>query len=316
MTHGRFAPTPSGPLHRGSLLAAVASWLSARKKGGRWSVRIDNLDGNRCLPAAESLILRQLESFGLTWDGSPIRQSEHLTRYRAAHQRLAAQGRTYSCSCTRAALKQRQAVTGSFVYDRHCLVHLPNPGVMSASRFQLPDGVISWQDHALGLVTRASTLLGDPVVWRRDNVPGYDLACAVDEAAMGITEVVRGADLLRNTGTQIALLTSLDLALPAYAHVAIVLDANGNKLSKQNHAPTLSTSPAVMAEEMRTTLASLTYAVPDHDRPPPPADQLAWALSQPPRVWMPGHSDIDLGSPHGPLLASSLDALQQSGRAS
>lgn len=235
---GRFAPTPSGPLHLGSLLTALGSWLSARAAGGRWMLRIDDLDTPRVQPSAESTILRQLDAHGLHWDGAIRRQSQHLDEYAAALTRLRDQGRVYACTCTRAQLQQAAGGEDA-VYPGTCREAGRDTGG-AALRFAVGTGELVVNDEGLGRLTRRlEREVGDFVVRRRDGQFAYQLTCAVDEAAEGVTEVVRGADLIDSTFRQVQLLHALGLPVARYRHLPLVLGPDGRKLSKQNGAEPL-----------------------------------------------------------------------------
>jgi glutamyl-Q tRNA(Asp) synthetase len=252
---GRFAPTPSGPLHLGSLLTAVASWLDARSHGGQWLVRIDDLDRPRCPPGADATILRQLEAHGLHWDEAPRYQTAHVAQYRAALATLERAGRTYLCTCSRAALKQ-QARSGPEgpVYAGTC--RAARPGGRGALRVRLPDAELCFDDAWQGRQCRQlETEVGDFVVRRADGVIAYQLACAVDEQDQRISDVVRGADLLGSTFCQAWLQQQLGAQAPRYAHLPVLADARGRKLSKQNHAPAVDDRRA--ADNLRRCLRLL-----------------------------------------------------------
>ncbi len=242
---GRFAPTPSGPLHLGSLLTALASYLQARQQKGRWLLRIDDLDRPRIAADAEGRILRQLEAHGLLWDDPPRRQSDHLPDYHAALDRLRAQGLIYACACTRAQLMQ-QSLPGpdGLVYNGHCRgLGLPEEGL--ALRLRVPTERLQIIDAGQGGQSRQlERELGDFVLRRRDGIFGYQLACAVDEHAQGITEVVRGVDLLSSTFFQLHLMHRLRLRVPSYRHLPLLTDTGDRKLSKQNHAVAIEESQA------------------------------------------------------------------------
>lgn len=237
---GRFAPTPSGPLHMGSLVTAVGSFLAARTAGGRWVIRVDDLDSARNQADAETTILRQLEAHGLEWDGTIRRQSDHLPEYLAALTGLRRQGRLYACRCTRIELA-RMSLPGpdELVYSGVCRDR--NLGESGAAlRIRVPPELLRLDDIARGPIVRVLDRdVGDFVLRRRDGQIAYQLACAVDEAAQGITEVVRGADLLGSSFRQIHLMHCLGLPVPSYRHLPLVLDSAGRKLSKQNHAQAL-----------------------------------------------------------------------------
>lgn len=237
---GRFAPTPSGPLHLGSLLTALLSYLDARAAGGAWLLRIDDLDGPRCDPAHSERILRQLEAHGLYWDEAPRYQSAHRAEYEEALAELHAAGRVYGCDCTRRRLKEESA-TGAWgpVYSGRCrdrgLADDGDEGL--ALRLRAPVGPARLEDDWQDVLKGDWQLdVGDFVLLRRDGIPGYALACAVDERAMGITHVVRGVDLLAPTLMHWAVLDALGHPRPRSRHGPLLQRADGAKLSKQNHA--------------------------------------------------------------------------------
>jgi glutamyl-Q tRNA(Asp) synthetase len=234
---GRFAPTPSGPLHLGSLLTALASYLQARACGGAWLLRIDDLDAPRCPPGAADTILRQLESHGFSWDEAPRYQSQHLGEYELALERLRRTDLLYACECTRAELAatSRPGLDGP-VYAATCRGrHIEGPRV--ALRFRAGSSTVEVDDDWQGkLVRDVARDIGDFVVRRADGQIGYQLACVVDEQAQAISEIVRGADLIGSSLRQQLLRPALGLAPIATRHVPIVLDEHGRKLSKQNHA--------------------------------------------------------------------------------
>lgn len=278
---GRFAPTPSGPLHLGSLFTALASWLSARQVGGEWWLRIDDLDQPRCVAGAEAIILRQLEAHGLYWDGALVRQSQHQAEYAAALQQLDAQGCLYRCTCTRAmlALSSLPGPDGP-VYAGSCRSAAHPSSTVHALRFRTQNGVLQWLDGIQGKVCRTlPQQSGDFVLRRADGQMGYHLACALDEQRMGITEVVRGADLLAATVQQLQVLDALQLTPPRYAHVPVLLASDGRrKLSKQNGAAPLSTDVLAVSQQLLFCLTAMQLK-------PPPAlakanvqEILQWAL--------------------------------------
>jgi len=273
---GRFAPSPTGPLHAGSLVAALASWLDARAHNGTWLVRIEDVDAPRCVAGADELILGQLAACGLTPDEPPVWQSRRGHLYQAALDRLVAQddggdsGRrwAYPCACTRADIARAHELAGhpkarhgELVYPGTCRPE--NGGLHGrqarAWRVRVPDGeagVIAWHDRRLGAQQQAlDTAVGDFVVKRADGLWAYQLAVVVDDAEQRITDVVRGEDLADNTPRQLHLQRLLGLPEPRYLHTPLVNGANGEKLSKQNGATPLDlTDPA---RTVRTALMAL-----------------------------------------------------------
>ena len=235
---GRFAPSPTGPLHLGSLLAATASYLDARHRGELWLVRIDDLDVPRNVPGAEDAILRSLEAHGLNWDGTVIRQSERIERYEAALAQLIRTGHTFNCTCARKKLKGLSRYPGTCRDAAH-------PADDAAVRVRVDDRPITFEDGVVGPISEVLTeSVGDFIIRRRDGLIAYQLATAVDDGEPGITRVIRGGDLLDNTARQIYLIQLLALSPPEYAHVPMVLNAAGQKLSKQTHASALDDSNA------------------------------------------------------------------------
>jgi glutamyl-Q tRNA(Asp) synthetase len=243
---GRFAPSPTGPLHAGSLVAALASWLDARRHGGTWLVRIEDVDTPRCVPGADRLILDQLERCGLVPDEPPLWQSTRGGAYQAALDRLVAQGRAYPCACSRKDIEAALAAQGR---PRVRGQEAPYPGTCRdglhgrparAWRFRVPEGVVRWHDRRLGPQQQdVAREVGDFVLRRADRLWAYQLAVVVDDAEQGITHVVRGEDLADNTARQLLLQRALGVPSPAWLHTPLVLGANGEKLSKQNGAQAL-----------------------------------------------------------------------------
>ncbi|MGE4243351.1 tRNA glutamyl-Q(34) synthetase GluQRS [Ramlibacter sp.] len=243
---GRFAPSPTGPLHAGSLVAALASWLDARANGGTWLVRIEDVDTPRCVPGADEEILRQLAACGLVPDEPPVWQSDRTAHYEAALRELVAADRAYPCACSRKDIEQALLSRGlargrhdELVYPGTCRNGL-NGRVARAWRFRTAEGATDWEDRRLGPHSQdVAHEVGDFVLKRADGLFAYQLAVVVDDAAQGITHVVRGADLADNTPRQILLQRALGLPTPSYLHTPLVLGANGEKLSKQNGARAL-----------------------------------------------------------------------------
>lgn len=269
---GRFAPSPTGPLHFGSLVAAVASCVDARARGGRWLVRMEDLDPPREPPGAARRILEQLLAFGLRWDGRVLYQSERLAAYEAALERLAAEGLVFACGCSRAAVRRMGGV-----YDGSCRGRAPRgPDPL---RVRVAPEEIVVDDAVQGRFRQhLEREAGDFVVRRRDGLFAYQLAAVVDDAFQGVTRVVRGADLLDSTPRQIYLQRRLGLPTPAYGHVPVAVDARGRKLSKQHLArPVDCGDPGTM---VRRALEFLGQRPPPALRGAPPEEQLAWAAGR------------------------------------
>ena len=254
---GRFAPSPTGWLHAGSMVAALASWLDARAHGGRWLVRIEDVDGPRCIAGAEDAILRQLADCGLHPDAPPLRQSDRGALYAQALERLHAAGLAYGCRCTRREIAQALQARGldrerhgDLVYPGTCRPGGPQPVPWPEARAVRlltcaddgRDTVIDWQDRRLGAQRQnLSREVGDFVLRRADGLWAYQLAVVVDDAAQGVTDIVRGEDLADNTPRQILLRRHLGLPQPRHLHTPLVLAADGQKLSKQNGAAPVDT---------------------------------------------------------------------------
>jgi len=238
---GRFAPSPTGPLHFGSLVAAVASYLAARQAGGEWLVRIEDLDPPREVPGSADQIVAALARLGFEWNESIVRQSARRPLYEDAVQRLLAAGDAFRCSCSRAEIQAAVTSTAAsgeeLRYPGWCRDGVRMPERATAIRFRTPSGDVVFQDQIQGLTcVDVAAEVGDFVIQRRDGWFAYQLAVVVDDAAQGITHVVRGADLLRNTPRQLLLQQALGLPHPAYAHVPVATDRNGVKLSKSEGA--------------------------------------------------------------------------------
>jgi len=231
---GRFAPSPTGPLHLGSLIAAVGSFADARHQHGAWLVRIEDADQQRALASADSLILNTLEAFGLCWDEAISYQSQRSPLYQAALERLHQDQHCYPCACTRReiAAQGRQGPEGP-VYPGNCRLGLPPGRQGRSTRLRVDCAELSVDDAIHGRYSQAlAAEVGDFVLRRADGFHAYQLAVVVDDGEQGITHVVRGADLLASTPRQIYLQRCLGLPQPAYAHLPLVLDAHGRKLSK------------------------------------------------------------------------------------
>lgn len=274
---GRFAPSPTGPLHFGSLIAALASWLDARAAGGCWLVRMEDLDRPRCSQAAADTILRQLEAYGLTWDGAVLVQSERDDAYAAALDTLKSQGAVFPCTCTRSQLAAApRNAAGEIVYPGSCRWHAAPPAAPHAWRVRVEAVSAHFVDRIHGdLQQDLAREVGDFIVKRADGLFAYQLAVVVDDAYQGVSHVVRGADLLWNTPRQVYLQRLLGLPTPVYAHVPLVTNVAGQKLSKQTLAPALPERGrrAVLAE----ALAALGHPPPADLVGAGPAELLAWA---------------------------------------
>ncbi len=247
---GRFAPSPSGPLHLGSVVAALGSWLDARAAGGRWLLRIEDIDPPRERAGAAATIRRQLQALGLVWDAEVAPQSTRARRYVAALRILDERGLAYGCRCTRRDARQwpRSPYTGEPVYPGTCrdrgLPAALEKGL--AIRWRLPDDVVHFEDRCLGhQVQHPAQEAGDPVLRRADGLWAYQLAVVVDDGDDQVTDVIRGRDLLASTGRQILLQQALGLARPRYGHLPLVVDAAGRKLSKHEGAQAAGSSEPV-----------------------------------------------------------------------
>lgn len=244
---GRFAPSPTGDLHFGSLLAALASYCSTKSLSGIWLLRIDDIDGPRSVPGSADAIQSTLEKYGFEWDGSVQWQSEQHERYRQALAELVNHQLIFHCGCSRKSLPPGKIYPGSC---RVNTVAVQNPPAdyhraEHALRCKL-EGQLNFIDAIQGVQhCSLEEEIGDVIVWRRDRLVAYALACAVDDAE-NVSHVVRGADLLGNTAAQIALIQSLGLTVPEYAHIPVAIDTNGDKLSKHSKAQPVSTLPPLI----------------------------------------------------------------------
>jgi len=278
-TTGRFAPTPSGPLHFGSLVAALASYCQARAGGGRWLLRIEDVDTPRIVDGAEQQILQALEDFGFAWDGPLLRQSNRFEVYRGHLERLLAEGHCFGCQCSRRSLREQGVASGVLgqIYPGNCrdrgfpaAGHSVRLDTRGAGVIEFHDGL--YGDFSLDLERE----VGDFVLRRADGIFAYHLAVVVDDAEQGVDEVVRGADLLENTCLHVYLQRRLGFSTPGYLHVPLVNNVEGIKLSKQTGARPLDAGNAP-----RLLIAALNHL---NQRPAadlqasPPAEILAWAV--------------------------------------
>ncbi len=286
MVVGRFAPSPTGPLHAGSLVAALASWLDVRAQGGRWLVRIEDVDVPRCVPGMDRVILQQLDALGLRADAAPLWQSSRDAAYAQALAALRASGWAYDCGCSRSDVELALQRAGTPrprhaqpVYPGTCRDGLHGKTARAVRLRTQHQGIgprIGWVDRRLGAMAQdVEREVGDFVLERADGCWAYQLAVVVDDAWQQVSHVVRGADLADNTARQILLQRALGLPTPAYLHVPLVLGADGQKLSKQNGARALDLSnplaalraaaevlglPAIAADDINAWLAAAVAA--------------------------------------------------------
>jgi glutamyl-Q tRNA(Asp) synthetase len=277
-------------LHLGSLLAAVGSFLDARSRGGRWLVRMEDLDRTRLVAGSAAEILRTLETFGLLWDGEIEYQSRRTALYGEALQSLRAGGFTFECSCSRRELAAESepagATSAGTAYPGTCREGPRKPG-NTATRFRIDEReTLVFEDRFQGTITLAMGKLGDVIVRRREGLFAYQLAVVVDDALQGITDVVRGADLIESTGWQIALQRALRLPTPRYGHLPLLLERTGDKLSKSRRSAALDAGRA--GSELLRAFELLALSPPAELSGAAPATMLEWATAcwrkQPPRL--------------------------------
>jgi glutamyl-Q tRNA(Asp) synthetase len=273
---GRFAPSPTGPLHIGSLVTAVASYLHARQARGEWLVRIEDIDPPREVPGAADSILHALEALQLEWDRRVLYQSSRQDAYRAAADRLLADGRAFRCRCSRSEI--RAGAEGPSVrYPGTCRERRLPPGD-TAIRARVEPGFVMVADGLQGAAgSDLAATSGDYVIVRRDGLPAYHLAVVLDDAEQGVTTIVRGVDLLESTAAHVHLQRTLGLATPLYYHLPIVVNEQHQKLSKQTGAqPVTAGEPGVAAR----VLELLGLDVPAELRTEPPTIVWQWALAR------------------------------------
>lgn len=299
---GRFAPSPTGDLHLGSLVAAAGSYLHARRHRGRWLVRIDDLDRARVIAGAESRILATLEACGFEWDAPLLRQSDRGEAHHAALERLRLASLTYECTCSRRQLEENGAAGAP--YPGTCRGLPPGRGP-SAARFRVAEEGGSRFDDALqGIQSRPWSELGDFIVRRRDGFASYQLACAVDDATQGITHVVRGADLLDSTWWQIAIHVALGTPPPAHAHLPLVVEPDGAKLAKSRRSVPIEQGTA--GASLIEALGLLGIVVPVDLRSASPSEIWAWTLPHASLDGVKGVRSVQAGTP---AHASTEDVL-------
>lgn len=283
---GRFAPSPTGPLHFGSLVAAVASYLDARAHSGAWLLRMEDIDSTRCRPQFADEIPRTLSAFGFRWDGEMLVQSRRLDRYQSALNQLTDGQLTYACSCSRREIADSsiQGIDGP-VYGGSCR----DKGLSSggnAIRVRTRPQEVCFDDRVQGRqCQQLEKDIGDFVLKRRDGLFAYQLAVVVDDADQHVTHVVRGADLLDSTARQIYLQQRLEFSTPSYLHIPVVTNSEGQKLSKQTLAPAISAADA--CKLLRGALLHLGQPAPDpqYDSPATLLEAAipAWQISRIPR---------------------------------
>lgn len=276
---GRFAPSPTGPLHFGSLVAAVGSYLDAKRNHGTWLVRMEDLDAPRCIPGAADDILRTLDAFGLHSDEPVLYQSQRTAAYAAALQQLRTSGAAYPCSCTRKEIAD-SALNGieGPVYPGTCRHGIPAGRTARAWRVRTKNDAIGFNDGLQGFQSQhLERQIGDFVVKRADGLFAYQLAVVVDDAFQGITHIVRGADLLASTARQIHLQHLLGLPTPQYMHLPVAVNAAGEKLSKQTLAAPVDVSHPIAT--LTQVLDFLQQRPPDKTAASSVATLLDWAIT-------------------------------------
>jgi glutamyl-Q tRNA(Asp) synthetase len=270
---GRFAPSPTGPLHFGSLLGALASFLDARANHGRWLVRIEDIDPPREVAGATQAILDCLRAHGLHWDDEVMHQSARIDLYRQTCRQLLTAHRAFYCTCSRTDLTGQRGI-----YSGRCRQCQQQPPTAHAIRLRVDDLTVCFDDAIQGYNEQHLLReVGDYVIFRKEDLPAYQLAVVVDDAAQGVTHIVRGSDLLDSTPRQIFLQRCLQLPQPRYAHIPVIANAFGQKLSKQTHANALDNCRA--GENLRCALEFLRQPPPPADIPAEPMAILNWAIA-------------------------------------
>ena len=285
---GRFAPSPSGPLHFGSLVAALGSYLDAKFHHGRWLVRIEDIDTPRVKAGADLDILKTLEAFSLHWDGEVIYQSQRLARYEEVAQSLAKSNLTYLCNCSRKDIKSMGGV-----YDNRCRAKTSLSPDNTATRLKQQDVITEFCDRLQGNFSiNTDFACEDYIIKRRDGLFAYQLVVVVDDLDQGITDVVRGADLIDTTGRQMALMQQLGGKAPRYMHLPLAVAKPGFKLSKQNYAPAVDTAHPELA--LLDALTFLGFDCPQSMRDGNVEQILEWAVTYYDPQHLPRHREIQL----------------------
>lgn len=277
---GRFAPSPSGPLHFGSLVAAIGSYCLARQVGGSWLVRIEDLDAPRVVPGAADHILRTLEACGLEWDGQVLYQSRRTDRYQAALDRLQQSGLLFACGCSRKEVLASAPHVGEEgpVYAGVCRSGLAQGRRPRSLRIRVPQEQVCFADGVFGVrEQRLESVVGDFVLRRADGLFAYQLAVVVDDAESGVNQVVRGADLLSSTPRQIFLQSCLGYSPPDYIHLPLALAQDGEKISKRHGAAAIATAQG-QAQDLWRALRFLGQSVPEELRNAAASEVVAWGV--------------------------------------
>lgn len=296
---GRFAPSPSGPLHFGSLVAALASYCQARSHQGRWILRIEDVDTPRVVKGASDQILRDLDAFGFAWDGPVLNQSDQFESYRFYLEKLLVRGDAYACECSRRSLRQQGVLSGPLgqIYPGNCRHKNLAPAGYSIRLNTESASSVAFVDQVYGrFEMNLPESVGDFVLRRVDNIYAYHLAVVVDDELQGIDEVVRGADLLENTCLHIFLQQGLDFSRPRYMHIPLVNNAQGVKLSKQTGA-----SPIDHRHAPQQLVAALQHLGQSPDtglQHASPANVLEWAIAN----WNPASIPV-----HRPTSAETFE---------